>query len=295
MKKFTKMLVSVLLIMIIILPSAQTHAATEYSLKVGGKIRLKSSVGKVKWGSEDTAIATVTKKGVVKGIAEGSCYIAAVGSEKTELFKVTVKKGKKTAKEEDKLVNTGLDAIKRMKECTMSEIYRKMMFGTQAWMETTIETVKTEDVTEPKTIYEVETDYQLLLAYMTGESSMPETIEVIKNEPDSVKAKLEKSVFSSIPTMINSRQGSEVIAFVSTFSESGNILYETFNGKRSLIYVFENGYPAWATFISGDDGIVSYNVQWLFVKDDTDMTSKEGVIKALNLTEMPYIAVNKLK
>lgn len=66
-----------------------------------------------------------------------------------------------------------------------------------------IGTVKTEDVNEPKAIYEVETDYQLLLAYMTGESSMPETIEEIKNAPDSVKAKMEKSVYSGIPTIIN--------------------------------------------------------------------------------------------
>ncbi len=295
MKKFIKVLLSVFLVMIIMLPSVQTHAATEYSVKVGSKIRLRSSVGKAKWGSEDTEIATVNKKGVVRGISEGSCYIVAVGSEKTELFKVTVKKGKQTAKEDDKLVNTGLDAIKRMKECTMSEIYRKMTFGTQAWMENMIETVKTENVTEPKAIYEVETDYQLLLAYIIGESSMPETIESIKNSPDSVKAKIEKSVISNIPTMINSIQGSEVIAFVSTFSESGNILYETFGERESLIYVFENGYPAWATFISGDDGIVSYTVQWLFVKADTDLSSEEGVIKALNLAEIPYIAVNKLK
>ena len=295
MKKSIKLMLSILLVMIIILPSVQTHAGTEYSVKVGSKIRLKSSLGKAKWGSEDTAIATVTKKGVVKGISEGTCFIAALGSGKTELFKVTVTKGKQTAVTDDKLVNTGLAAIKSMKECTTSEIYRKMLFSSDSWMEKMVGTVKAEDVTEPKAIYEVETDYQILLAYLTGESSMPKTLEEINNEPDSVKAKMERSFFSSIPTMINARQGSEVIAFVSTFSESGNILYETFSGKKSFIYVFENGYPVWVTFMAGDDGIVSYTAQWMYVKDDAGLSSEEDVIKSLYLAEMPFISVNRLK
>lgn len=295
MKKLLKLMLSMLLVLIIVLPSVQTHAGTEYSVKVGSKIRLKSSVGKAKWGSEDTAVATVTKKGVVKGISEGTCFIVALGSEKTELFKVTVIKGKQTDKTDDKLVNTGLDAIKRMKECTTSEIYRKMLFSSDSWMEKMVGTVKAEDVTEPKAIYEVKTDYQILLAYMTGESSMPETIEEINNAPDSVKAKMEKSVFSSIPTMINSRQGSEVIAFVSAFSESGNMLYEAFDGRRSFIYIFENGYPVWVSFMSGDDGIVSYTAQWIYVKDDAGLSSEEEVIKSLHLAEIPYISINRLK
>ena len=296
MKKLLKLMLSVLLVLIIILPSVQTHAGTEYSVKVGSKIKLKSSLGKVKWGSEDTATATVTKKGVVKGISEGTCFIVALGGGKTELFKVTVINGKQTAKTDDKLVNTGLEAIRRMKECTTSELYRKMIFSSeQLWMEKMVGTVKAEDVTEPKAIYEVKTDYQILLAYMAGESSMPKTLEEIEYAPDSVRTKMEKSFISSIPTMINSKQGSKVIAFVSAFSESGNILYEAFSGRRSFIFVFENGYPVWVTFMSGDEGIVSYTAQWIYIKDDTDLSSEEEVINSLYLAEIPYISVSRLK
>ena len=295
MKKLNKLLFSMLLVLVLILPSVQVHANTEYSVKVGSKLKLKSSMKKVKWGSSDTATATVTKKGVVKGISEGTCIIAAVGSGKTELFTVIVKNEEQAAKDDDILINTGLDAVKRMKEYTASDIYRKFVLSSETWMETMVEIIEKEDVTEPKAIYEVETDYQLFLSYLAGESSMSETIEDISNAPDSVKAKLEKSVFNSMPSMINAKQGSQALAFTSTFSESGNILYETFTGRRSFIYIFESGYPAWVTFMSGDDGIVSYTAQWLYMKDDKDISSDEEIIKSLYLMKMPFVTVNRVK
>lgn len=76
-----------------------TYAAVKLSKKsviVGKgktvKLKVKGTKKKVKWWSTKKSIATVTKKGVVKGKKIGTCYIKAKVAGKTLKCKVTVKK-----------------------------------------------------------------------------------------------------------------------------------------------------------------------------------------------------------
>ncbi len=66
-------------------------AEDEYSVEVGKKIKLKTGLKNPVWGSTDTSIATVTKKGYVKGKKSGTCIISAVSKGKSEVFSVKVK------------------------------------------------------------------------------------------------------------------------------------------------------------------------------------------------------------
>ncbi len=66
-----------------------------YSVKVGKKITLTSSLKNAVWGSDDISIAKVTSKGVVKGKSAGTCTIVATADGKSELFTVKVTKAKK--------------------------------------------------------------------------------------------------------------------------------------------------------------------------------------------------------
>ncbi|MBR1566288.1 MAG: Ig domain-containing protein, partial [Oscillospiraceae bacterium] len=53
-------------------------------------LKLSCAKGKVKWSTSDRKVATVTKKGVVKGVAGGTCKITAKNGKKTYTCKVTV-------------------------------------------------------------------------------------------------------------------------------------------------------------------------------------------------------------
>lgn len=77
----------------------ETYAAVKLSKKsivIGkgqtAKLKVKGTKKKVKWSSTKKSIATVTKKGVVKGKKIGSCYIKAKVGGKTLKCKVAVKK-----------------------------------------------------------------------------------------------------------------------------------------------------------------------------------------------------------
>jgi hypothetical protein len=55
------------------------------------RIKLKNASGKVKWSSTNKKIATVTSKGKIKGVHEGTAYIVAKYKNKKYKCKVTVK------------------------------------------------------------------------------------------------------------------------------------------------------------------------------------------------------------
>lgn len=65
---------------------------TQLTLNVGGtgKLKLSGTKGKVKWASTDPSVATVTKKGVVRGVRAGNCRIYAQVSGGSFLCVVTV-------------------------------------------------------------------------------------------------------------------------------------------------------------------------------------------------------------
>lgn len=80
------------------LGSYSAHAASKsgYTIKVGKEISIDTSIKNATWGSDDTAIATVTQNGVVKGVSAGNCTIVATANGKSELFTVKVMPSKKS-------------------------------------------------------------------------------------------------------------------------------------------------------------------------------------------------------
>ena len=68
-------------------------SATKKTLNVGKSftLKLKNASGKVTWKSSKKSVATVSAKGKVKAVAEGSATITATNNKKTYKCKVTVK------------------------------------------------------------------------------------------------------------------------------------------------------------------------------------------------------------
>ena len=66
---------------------------TEASLEVGDKVKLKvkNTSKKIKWKSDNKAVATVTQRGNVVGVSAGECTITAKVGKKTLKCKVNVK------------------------------------------------------------------------------------------------------------------------------------------------------------------------------------------------------------
>ncbi len=96
-KKSIGLILLFALLFSLISPMAKAEAADTFKVKVGKKITLASTLKNPVWGSTDTSIATVSDKGVVKGIKKGTCYVTATADNKSELFKISVtKKAKKT-------------------------------------------------------------------------------------------------------------------------------------------------------------------------------------------------------
>lgn len=100
MRKISVLLIVSLIVSIAIVPSYDTRAASsgEYSVKVGKKLTLKTSLKSPVWGSDDLSVATVSSKGVVKGVSEGSCTIVATAKGKSELFSIKVTQKKLVSK-----------------------------------------------------------------------------------------------------------------------------------------------------------------------------------------------------
>lgn len=101
MRKISALLIGILLLSIITMPAHDIKAASvvnEYSVKVGKKLTLKTSLKKAVWGSDDLSVATVSSKGVVKGVSEGACTIVATSKGKSELFSIKVTKSKSNSK-----------------------------------------------------------------------------------------------------------------------------------------------------------------------------------------------------
>ena len=140
MKKLVSVCLCFVLISICILSGNYTsiNAAEKktYSVKVGKKITLKTSLKNAVWGSDDTSIATVSSKGVVKGVAKGSCVIVATVKGKSELYSLTVLNTKKAKKgtlyigkngveiEEPKMNIEGVDIV--FGKTTLGELDDKM-------------------------------------------------------------------------------------------------------------------------------------------------------------------------
>lgn len=100
--KFLSMFMSIVLILTM-LTGMNTNAAvknklnkTKVTIRVGQtvKLKVKKNKKKVKWSSKNKKVATVTKKGKVKGKKEGKTYIIAKVGKKKYRCRIIVKKKK---------------------------------------------------------------------------------------------------------------------------------------------------------------------------------------------------------
>jgi hypothetical protein len=96
MRKYSVLLLLCFLISAMMPVSASTAAKlNKKSITVNVKktytLKLTGASGKVKWSSSNKKIATVSSKGVVKGVKKGSCKITAKAGKKSYTCKVTVK------------------------------------------------------------------------------------------------------------------------------------------------------------------------------------------------------------
>ena len=103
MKKLTAVLLSLGIISSILTPSQVQAATIKLNKKTcvinkgsSYRLKIKGTKAKVKWSSSNKKVATVTSKGVVKGVGEGTATItckATDGSGKKASVKVTVGAG----------------------------------------------------------------------------------------------------------------------------------------------------------------------------------------------------------
>lgn len=115
MRRIIGALVSIIITSLLFMPYCDVYAASDtvYSVKEGKKITLTTEMKKAVWGSDNTSVATVSKKGVVKGISAGTCNIVATADGKSQLFsvKVTKKKTKNKAIFEKQQYSYGIQFI----------------------------------------------------------------------------------------------------------------------------------------------------------------------------------------
>ncbi len=97
MKKAIALILSVI-IMSTVFSASPIEAASKssYSVKVGKKVTIDTGLENAIWGSDDITVATVTQKGIVKGVSAGTCTIVATSNGESELFTVKVTKSKKS-------------------------------------------------------------------------------------------------------------------------------------------------------------------------------------------------------
>lgn len=101
MKKISALLLALIMVCVVVVPASNVKASSivnEYSVKVGKKLTLKTSLKNAVWGSDDSSVATVSSKGVVKGVSEGTCTVAAVSKGKAEVYSIKVTKKKSESK-----------------------------------------------------------------------------------------------------------------------------------------------------------------------------------------------------
>ena len=143
-----------------------------YSVKVGKKITLTSSLKNAVWGSDDISIAKVTSKGVVKGKSAGTCTIVATADGKSELFTVKVTKAK-TKVSPVQLLTEGVTPYYTYNSAILKE-YPVVVFD---GVEISLYQSKYSEIYDALSVYKCQ-DLPGLNDIMTGE----DTIKVYKND-----------------------------------------------------------------------------------------------------------------
>ena len=174
---------------------------------------------------------------------------------------------------EQALYEIGLDLISVMDEMLRSEEYAQII-GASGW-ESLAETVNTNDYDTPSAVYSISlpdlTD--LLRAVGVYDSELWEDLS------GRLKEQIENKVsFSTIVSLINSRQGVQETAFSSVYTAIRHDKEIKVGKAVTYLYVFEEGTPIAVTF-SKTGGVTG---QFVFMEETGSLSEMRSVFEGLH-------------
>ena len=178
--------------------------------------------------------------------------------------------GESNSKTETKSLYTqGLEVIQMMSEMTRTEEYVDILIG-DSNIKTVIQDISTGDYSAPKAVYAITVSDENL-------ATMAE-LDNFGNVSKELKNLMEKRIFSSLISQINSRSGSEKLAAASLCTAGKTFVNENATNNVIYLYTYENANPVAVTFTVGEDGAVSAN--GVFVLYDEFTCDSADEIKA---------------
>jgi hypothetical protein len=178
--------------------------------------------------------------------------------------------GESNSKTETKSLYTqGLEVIQMMSEMTRTEEYVDILIG-DSNIKTVIQDISTGDYSAPKAVYAITVSDENL-------ATMAE-LDSFGNVSKELKNLMEKRIFSSLISQINSRSGSEKLAAASLCTAGKTFVNENATDNVIYLYTYENANPVAVTFTVGEDGAVSAN--GVFVLYDEFTCDSADEIKA---------------
>ena len=179
-------------------------------------------------------------------------------------------------KTDEALIKAGLECAGVMREAVLNETYRKL---TSAQVDGEIlQTVTDMDVSRAAAVYELRFDLDELI-----KSQLKDSAGEFDQLPDALKERLRNGMYSSIPALVNSQTGFGAVSFMSMFTGSADVERNGPKEVRSLVFVFESGYPVYAVFYPGQDGRASCTGYWLLI-DGQSITSPETLLEQMYIT-----------
>ncbi|MBO4868530.1 MAG: hypothetical protein J5585_02330 [Clostridia bacterium] len=179
-------------------------------------------------------------------------------------------------KTDEALIKAGLECAGVMREAVLNETYRKL---TSAQVDGEIlQTVTDMDVSRAAAVYELKFDPEELIRSQLNDSSGE-----YDQLPEALKKKMINSMYSSVPALVNSQTGFGAVSFMSMFTGSADVERNGPKEVRSLVFVFESGYPVYAVFYPGQNGRATCTGFWLMI-DSQSITSPETLLGQLMIT-----------
>lgn len=169
------------------------------------------------------------------------------------------KGGKDNASDRMSLYDRGLDMISSMNALAGDDNYRKMI-GMPQEVESIINDILAMDYSEPKQVYKVTNldDIMNLTMYMSGVDE--NTFE--GETKDYVKRKFAGTICNVI---MGKSSGAMALAASSCFARQDIFVDSTVTEGTLYIYVYENAYPVFVSFMPGEDGAVLSNCSYLIL------------------------------
>lgn len=196
------------------------------------------------------------------------------------------KGGKDNASDRMSLYDRGLDMISSMNAMAGDDNYRKMI-GMPQEVESIINDILAMDYSEPKQVYRVTNldDIMNLTMYMSGVDE--NTFE--GETKDYVKRKFAGTICNVI---MGKSSGAMALAASSCFARQDIFVDSTVTEGTLYIYVYENAYPVFVSFMPGEDGAVLANSSYMILDSmigaDTE-TAKNSMTLGLMSVEIEEV------